>query len=52
MKLISACIGIVFFFPFYQKYISNGDLQLIPSAVDWIYLAILGWVCSVYAYSQ
>jgi len=51
-EMISACIGIVFFFPFYQKYISNGDLQLIPSAIDWIYLAILGWVCSVYAYSQ
>ncbi len=51
-EMISACIGIVFFFPFYQKYISIGDLQLIPSAVDWIYLAILGWVCSVYAYSQ
>ncbi|GHN00868.1 permease [Cytophagales bacterium WSM2-2] len=51
-EMVSACLGIVIFFPFYQKYISNGELNLLPSATDWIYLAILGWVCSVYAYSQ
>jgi len=51
-EMVSACIGITLFFPFYQKYFSNGEIQLIPSPVDWIYLAVLGWVCSVYAYSQ
>lgn len=51
-EMISACLGIAIFFPVYQKYISNGELHLVPSAVDWIYLAILGWACSVYAYSQ
>lgn len=51
-EMVSACIGVTLFFPFYQMYFSNGELQLIPSPVDWIYLAILGWVCSVYAYSQ
>jgi drug/metabolite transporter (DMT)-like permease len=51
-EMVSACIGVTLFFPVYQKYFSNGELQLIPSAVDWIYLAVLGWVCSVYAYSQ
>lgn len=51
-EMIAACVGIVIFFPFYQKYISGGELQLMPSAMDWVYLAILGWVCSVYAYSQ
>lgn len=51
-EMIAACIGIIIFFPFYQKYFSNGELQLVPTPIDWIYLAILGWVCSVYAYSQ
>src|SRR5258708_38540894 len=47
-EMISACIGIILFFPFYQEYFSNGKLQLIPSAIDWVYLVILGWACSVY----
>ncbi|HTH54441.1 MAG TPA: DMT family transporter [Cyclobacteriaceae bacterium] len=51
-EMVSACLGITLFFPFYQAYFSNGELHLIPAAVDWIYLAVLGWVCSVYAYSQ
>jgi drug/metabolite transporter (DMT)-like permease len=51
-EMVSACLGIVIFFPFYQRYFSNGPLQLIPSGMDWVYLAVLGWVCSVYAYSQ
>jgi drug/metabolite transporter (DMT)-like permease len=51
-EMIAACIGVVIFFPFYQNYFSHSELQLMPSAMDWIYLAILGWVCSVYAYSQ
>jgi drug/metabolite transporter (DMT)-like permease len=50
--MIAACIGIALFLPFYKMYFSNGELYLNPSAVDWIYLAILGWACSVYAYSQ
>jgi drug/metabolite transporter (DMT)-like permease len=51
-EMVSASIGIAIFFPFYQLYISKGELQLSPSALDWVYLAILGWACSVYAYSQ
>jgi len=51
-EMVSACIGILIFFPFYKQYISEGELRLMPTAVDWIYLAILGWLCSVYAYSQ
>jgi drug/metabolite transporter (DMT)-like permease len=51
-EMISACLGIVIFFPFYQKYFSTSELDLLPSATDWIYLVILGWACSVYAYSQ
>lgn len=51
-EMVSACLGTSIFFPIYQNYFSHGNLQLIPSGVDWIYLAVLGWVCSVYAYSQ
>lgn len=51
-EMAAACIGIVLFFPFYKTYFSDGELHLLPSAVDWVYLAILGWACSVYAYSQ
>ena len=51
-EMMSACIGITIFFPFYQTYFANGPLRLLPSGMDWFYLAVLGWVCSVYAYSQ
>ncbi len=51
-EMIAACLGIVAFFPFYQAYFTDQPLQLVPSWTDWIYLAMLGWLCSVYAYSQ
>lgn len=51
-EMVAACLGITAFFPFYKMYFSDGSLHLIPSAADWFYLALLGWVCSVYAYSQ
>jgi drug/metabolite transporter (DMT)-like permease len=51
-EMTAACIGIIVFFPFYKAYFSDGSLHLIPSPADWFYLALLGWVCSVYAYSQ
>ncbi len=51
-EMVAACLGIAIFFPFYQEYISSEPLQLRPKLVDWFYLALLGWACSVYAYSQ
>jgi drug/metabolite transporter (DMT)-like permease len=51
-EMAAACLGIIVFFPFYKTYFSDGSLHLIPSPADWFYLALLGWVCSVYAYSQ
>ncbi len=51
-EMVAACLGIIIFFPFYQNYFSDGSLHLIPTAADWFYLALLGWACSVYAYSQ
>lgn len=51
-EMIGACLGILIFFPFYKSSFSDGSLHLAPSPADWFYLAMLGWVCSVYAYSQ
>jgi drug/metabolite transporter (DMT)-like permease len=39
------------FFPIYQTYLAtDGKLHLNPSAADWIYIAILAVVCTVYAW--
>ncbi len=52
-EMASACISIVIIFPIYRSYFAaGGQLNLIPTTSDWFYLALLGWVCSVYAYSQ
>jgi len=51
-EMTAACFGIMAFFPFYKTYFSDGSIHLVPSAADWFYLALLGWICSVYAYSQ
>lgn len=47
----SACIVITLFLPFYQSLWSGGSLQLQPQPTDWLYLAVLSFVCTVYAYS-
>jgi drug/metabolite transporter (DMT)-like permease len=40
------------FLPFYQDlWAIDGELQLSPTAMDWLYISILAIVCSVYAYS-
>ena len=49
-EMIGASASIVLFLPAYAKLQPNG-LQLIPSALDWLYLLILALVCTVYAYS-
>lgn len=48
MMSIFICIGL--FLPFYPS-ISGQELQLSPVAMDWLYMALLAGVCSVYAYS-
>ena len=51
-QMLTASIIIFLFFPVYQKTLADdGQLQLIPSWTDWIYIAIMAWVCTVYAYS-
>lgn len=51
-EMASACVIIFLFFPLYQNsWADNGKLSLLPLWSDWIYIAIMAWVCSVYAYS-
>jgi len=51
-EMASACVVIILFFPLYQSsWADNGQLSLIPLWSDWVYIAIMAWACSVYAYS-
>lgn len=51
-EMIGACLGTALFFPVYIKYFTaDGNLHLVPTSMDWVYLAILALVCTVYAYS-
>lgn len=50
-EMTGACVAVALFFPAYQTWFTNEPLQLSPSATDWIYIAILAIVCSVYAYT-
>ncbi|NQZ75708.1 MAG: DMT family transporter [Ekhidna sp.] len=49
-EMIGACLATVLFFPVYSSYFVD-SLALDPSPSDWLYLAILALVCTVYAYS-
>ena len=50
-EMVGATLGIALFFPVYQNYFSvDGTLHLNPSASDWIYIAVLAVVCTVYAW--
>ena len=48
--MMGAAISIAMIFPWYQQLQPQG-LQLVPAAMDWVYLLILSLVCTVYAYS-
>ncbi len=51
-EMASASLIIFLFFPIYQNtWAEGGQLNLLPLWSDWIYLAIMAWACSVYAYS-
>lgn len=50
-EMFAVFIAIGLFLPVYQSFWTNGVLQLIPTAMDWVYIALLAGVCSVYAYS-
>lgn len=51
-EMAGACICILLFLPVYRLYLTeNHTLQLSPTLTDWLYIAILAGVCTVYAYS-
>jgi len=50
--MLGACLVILFFMPVYQNtWAPQGKLNLAPTFVDWIYIAIMALACSVYAFS-
>ncbi|MEO0555080.1 MAG: DMT family transporter [Bacteroidota bacterium] len=50
-EMIGACLGTVIFFPVHMQVFTNGELELFPTGLDWLYILLLAWVCTVYAYS-
>jgi drug/metabolite transporter (DMT)-like permease len=51
-EMVGAGLTLALFFPLYlQAWSSTGKLDLVPTALDWLWLAILAFVCTVYAYA-
>jgi drug/metabolite transporter (DMT)-like permease len=47
-----AFLATVLFLPVYQYTLAEGKINLSPTGLDWIYMAVLAWVCTVYAFSM
>jgi drug/metabolite transporter (DMT)-like permease len=51
-EMIGVFLGLGLFLPIYKfSWAEDGMLKLLPAPMDWVYIAILAGVCSVYAYS-
>lgn len=51
-EMISATLSIALFFPLYRLYwAEGGELRMNPSLLDWVWILVLAWLCTVYAYS-
>lgn len=51
-EMIGVFIALAIFLPIYKMtWAEDGLLQLVPSPMDWVYIALLSGVCSVYAFS-
>jgi drug/metabolite transporter (DMT)-like permease len=51
-EMIGVFIALALFLPVYKvTWAEDGLLQLVPSPMDWVYIALLAGVCSVYAFS-
>ncbi|MBX2946454.1 MAG: DMT family transporter [Cyclobacteriaceae bacterium] len=51
-EMVGAFIATAVFLPIYKHTLAAGELKLIPSLMDWVYIALLAWVCTVYAFSM
>jgi drug/metabolite transporter (DMT)-like permease len=51
-EMIGGGIAVALFFPYYANNIApDGQLHLNPPTLDWLWLAVLAFVCSVYGYA-
>jgi drug/metabolite transporter (DMT)-like permease len=51
-EMLGATIATLLFFPIYLKYFAiDGVFHLQASAMDWFYILVLAFICTVYAYS-
>lgn len=49
-EMTGACLIILLFMPIYSA-LWNVDLNLNAQGMDWAYIALMAWACSVYAFS-
>jgi drug/metabolite transporter (DMT)-like permease len=50
-EMVGACLSTAICLPFYFFYIGYQSPNLVPTPLDWVYIFILGGICTVYAYS-
>lgn len=50
-EMIGACLFTILFMPIYAYYLSADGLNMSLEGYDWLWLLILGGVCTVYAFS-
>jgi len=51
-EMVGASLAVLLFFPLYQQlWADDATLHLQPELMDWVYIALMAWACSVYAYS-
>lgn len=50
-EMLGAFVFSALLLPFYTYFFAEDGLQLVPSAMDWLWLLLLGGVCTVYAFS-
>lgn len=51
-EMAGACLFVALLFPIYLQYGADEQtLRLAPAPIDWVYIAVMAWACSVYAYS-
>src|SRR5258706_15559483 len=49
--MIGACLGVTLFFPFSPRWLSGAELNLSPVFMNCLYITLMAWACSVYAFS-
>ncbi|MDZ4716081.1 MAG: DMT family transporter [Cytophagales bacterium] len=51
-EMIGAMLTIALFFPLYrQTWAPGNQLHLMPQPLDWVWMLLLAWLCTVYAYT-